>query len=64
MNYTLNTNKGKTTVVETKTDRVIFSSDSRKEAISVIAKLHKNCGFAGYTPNFFLDLSYKKLFEQ
>lgn len=49
-----NDDKGSFGVIETSTENLIASFETKEEAVSLKAKLNGGSGFRGFTPTFFL----------
>jgi hypothetical protein len=57
MNYKVNHNGRIYEVIETKTELIIETYRSSKEARRVCRSLNLGCGFNGHTPKFFIDFN-------
>lgn len=64
MNYKIVENNGKFDILETKTQLIIKTFNTREEAKALMRKLNFGGGFDGTTPPFFLkNISFKPEFS-
>jgi hypothetical protein len=63
MSYKLSYRRKRIDIVEIDTGHIVFSTHNKKEAIFTIKQFSKGRGFAGHTPLFMLNTSFKKVLD-